>query len=91
MLERLRSASRSDPVTLLTETGARDFAFLAEFGAESGLNFHYFLLAPASGIAPAEVYIAALGADGDIYLAREDDESVISRITELYKQRQRQR
>ncbi len=72
-------------VELMTESGRRAYRLLAAFGKKSGLDGEYRLLAPVGGISPAEVYCVALGDDGDVYAAKEDDPAVIAVIYKLYE------
>ena len=80
----LKDPTPGSAVEIMTETGKRTFRLLAVYGKEHSLPRTYFLLAPDSPVAQAEVYCIGFAPDGDIYVAREDDESIIRKIFTLY-------
>ena len=91
LIARLRDPSDNGPFEFLTVSGKRErFARLAVYGREEGFECLYCLMQPfENALLSPRVYCVAIGADGDVYVALDDDPDTIARVNALYRRGKR--
>lgn len=91
LIARLRDPSDNGPFEFLTVSGKRErFARLAVYGREEGFECLYCLMQPfGNALLSPRVYCVAIGADGDVYVALDDDPDTIARVNVLYRRGKR--